>query len=184
MPNAIFIDNCAFDKLFEHGIEPEDINCDEFQLYVTGEVLAEIDAIPNTEEKAPKKSWISRVARSEGVLETGYFGFAEAPGSYGFGQGFLADLAQVEYLNETDAELGEPRKKTGFPKHHTDRLLLSHGIIFSVLTAEAALGNSALMEKAIARGATVIRIQDFDPAKQTIREFLREYFQGSAGPAA
>lgn len=180
MPNAIFIDNCAFDKLFEYGIEPEDINCDEFQLYVTGEVLAEIDAIPNTEEKAPKKLWISRVARSDAVVETGYFGFAESPGAYGFGQGFLADITQVDYLNETSEELGAPRKKTGFPKNHTDRLLLSHGIIFSVLTAEDTLGTSALMEKAVARGATVIRIQDFDPAKQTIREFLRGHFTDSS----
>lgn len=176
MTKAIFIDSCAFNKLFEFGIEPEDINGDEFQLYVTGEVLAEIDAIPDTEEKAPIKLWISRVARSEGVKETGYFGFAESPGSNGFDQGFLADLEQVNFLNETTSELGEARKKTGFPKNHTDRILLSHGIIFSVLTAETVLGNSVLMDKALARGATVIRIQNFDPSKQGILEFLRGHF--------
>jgi hypothetical protein len=175
MPRPIFIDNCAFDRLFELGIEPGDINGEEFQFYVTGEVLTEIDAIPDTAEKAEKKRWITRIARSEGVHESGYFGFAEDPSAYGFGQGFLADLDQVEFLVETTTELG-PERPTGLPKNHTDRLLLSHAIIFAVLTDEARLGNGRLMELALKRGATVIRMRDFDSGVETFPEFLRRHF--------
>jgi hypothetical protein len=175
MPRAIFIDNCAFDRLFELGIDPGHINGDEFQFYVTEEVLIEIDAIPDTQEKEEKKRWISRIARGESVAETGYFGFAEDPSAYGFGQGFLADLSQVEYLAETKSELG-PERPTGLPRNHTDRLLLSHAIVFAVLTDEARLGNGRLMGQALERGATVIRMRDFDSENETFTEFLRRHF--------
>lgn len=175
MPRAIFIDNCAFDRLFELGLDLAQIGGDEFRFYVTGEVLIEIDAIPDTKEKEEKKRWISRVARSEIVAETGYFGFAEDPNAYGFDQGFLADLSQVEYLTETTSELG-PARPTGLPRNHTDRLLLSHAIIWAVLTDEARLGNGTLMSLALERGATVIRMRDFDSENESFTEFLRRHF--------
>lgn len=171
MAQGIFIDNCAFDRLFDLQIDPSSLVSNEFVYYVTGDVLTEIDAIPDSAEKAEKKAWISRVARSDSVVETGYFGFAEDPTAYGFGQGLLGDLSQVEYLAETSSELGALRG-SGLPKNHTDRMLLSHAIEFAVLTDERVLGNRRLMDAAIARGAKVIRISEFDPGSESFIEFL------------
>lgn len=175
MAKPIFIDNCAFDALYELGIEPANIQSAGYEFWVTGEVLAEIDAIPDVDDKQAKKEWIKRVVTSEAVEERGYFGFAEAGESYGFDQGLLADLDQSHFLTETAGQLG-PERATGFPKHHTDRLLLSHAICFAVITAEKRLGNALLSEKALERGATIISLQDFNPEVETFIEFLCRHY--------
>jgi hypothetical protein len=173
MTKAIFVDSCAFDELFKHRIEPRDIDPTEFQLYVTGAVLRELEDIPVRADEPGKKDFIDRISKSGEIPERGYFGFGA--GNYGFGRGVLADLSQVEYLEETADQLGKERP-SGRPKNATDRLLLSHAIGFAVLTAEPTLGNRILMDKALERGATVIRMRDFDPVAETFQEFLRRHF--------
>lgn len=176
MARAIYLDSCAFDELFKHGVEPRDIDPAEFQLLVTGAVLRELADIPERPDEPGKKAYIERIATSGEILEQGYFGFG--PGNYGFGGGVLADLSQTEYLESTVDQLGKKRP-SGSPKNATDRQLLSHAIVFAVLTNEPTLGNRVLMDKAIERGATVIRMFDFDPTIETFAEFLRRHFPAS-----
>ena len=173
MARAIFVDSCAFDELFKHRIEPKDIDPAEFQLFVTGEVLKELGDIPERLEEPGKKAFIDRISKSGEIPERGYFGFGS--NSYGFGRGILADLSQIEYLESTKDQLGKERP-SGNPKNFTDRQLLSHAIVFAVLTNEPTLGNRILMDKAVERGATVIRMRDFDPGAETFAEFLRRHF--------
>lgn len=173
MTKYIFVDSCAFDELFKHGIEPKEIDASEFQFFVTGEVLKELSNIPERPEEPGKKAFIDRISKSGEIPERGYFGFGSE--SYGFGRGILADLSQLDYLESTKDQLGEPRR-SGAPKNATDRQLLSHAIKFAVLTNEPTLGNRVLMDKAIERGATVIRMRDFDPAAEGFIEFLRRHF--------
>ena len=173
MARAIYVDSCAFDELFKHKIEPGDIDPGEFQLLVTGAVLQELRDIPERPDEPGKKAYIERISTSGEIPEQGYFGFG--PDNYGFGRGVLADLSQTEYLESTTDQLGKKRP-SGNLKNATDRQLLSHAIVFAVLTNEPTLGNRILMDKAIERGATVIRMLDFDPATETFVEFLRRHF--------
>lgn len=173
MARHIFVDSCAFDELFKHRIEPKEIDASEFQFYVTGEVLKELSNIPERPEEPGKKAFIDRISKSGEIPERGYFGFGSD--SYGFGRGILADLSQIDYLESTKDQLGEPRK-SGVLKNATDRQLLSHAIVFAVLTNEPTLGNKVLMERAVERGATVIRMRDFDPETETFIQFLRRHF--------
>lgn len=176
MARSIFVDSCAFDALFKHGIEPKDIDPDEFKLFVTGDVLKELNDIPERPEEPGKKAFIDRISRSGEIPEVGYFGFGS--NSYGFGRGILADLSQIEYIESTKDQLGKERP-SGNPKNFTDQQLLSHAIVFAVLTAEPRLGNKVLMDKAVERGATVIRMIDFDPGAETFAEFLRRHFSAA-----
>lgn len=177
MAKAIFVDSCAFDELFKHGIEPgRDLDPKEFQLLVTDAVLRELRDIPERANEPGKKAYIERISRSDEILDRGYFGFG--PGSYNFGGGFFAEESQTDYLQSTADQLGKERR-SGYPKNATDRLLLSYAIVFAVLTNEPTLGNRVLMDKAIERGATVIRMLDFDPGLETFAEFLRRHFPSS-----
>ena len=169
---TIYVDSCAFDELFKYGIEPGLIDPDEFQLVVTRAVLRELQDIPERPDEPGKKAFIDRISQGPHITETGYFGFGA--GNYGFGQGVFADASQIDYLMETALNLG-PDRPSGFPKNYTDRMLLSHAIVFSVLTAESTLGNRDLMDKAKARGATVINMRDFDPAHESFPDFLRRH---------
>ncbi|QOE09538.1 hypothetical protein IE322_05605 [Pseudomonas asiatica] len=173
MTKAIYVDSCAFDALFALGIEPSEVNGDDFQLFVTREVKRELDLIPERADEPGKKAYIDRIANNGEIPERGYFGFG--PEHHGFGSGVLADLSQTEFLEETADQLGKPRP-TGYPKNHTDRQLLSHSIAFAVLTAEPKLGNQALMDAALSRDARVIRITDFNPDTETFTEFLRRHY--------
>lgn len=173
MTKAIYVDSCAFDALFALRIEPSDVNGDEFQLFVTREVKRELELIPENPEDPDKKAYIDRIASNGEIPERGYFGFG--PDHHGFGTGVLADLTQTEFLAETADQLGKTRP-TGYPKNHTDRQLLSHSIAFAVLTAEPRLGNRALMDAALSRGARIIRITEFNPNAETFTEFLRRHY--------
>ncbi|WP_460410420.1 MULTISPECIES: hypothetical protein [unclassified Pseudomonas] len=173
MARYIFVDSCAFDELFKHRIEPSELDASEFQLFVTGDVLEELSRIPDRADEPGKKAFIDRISKSGEIPERGYFGFGS--GAYGFGRGILADLSQTDYLESTEDQLGAPRR-SGTPKNATDRQLLSHAIVFAVLTNEATLGNKVLMDKAVELGATVIRMRDFDPAAETFIQFLRRHF--------
>lgn len=177
MVKAIFVDSCAFDELFKHRIEPKDIDANEFQLYVTGDVLKELRDIPDRPEEPGKKAFIDRISRSGEIPERGYFGFGS--NSYGFGRGILADLSQIEYIESTKDQLGKERP-SGNPKNFTDQQLLSHAIVFAVLTAEPTLGNRIMLDKAVERGATVIRMLDFDSGAETFVEFLRRHFPATS----
>lgn len=177
MAKAIFVDSCAFDELFKHRIEPKDIDANEFQLYVTGDVLKELSDIPDRPEEPGKKAFIDRISKSGEIPERGYFGFGS--NSYGFGRGILADLSQIEYIESTKDQLGKERP-SGNPRNFTDQQLLSHAIVFAVLTAEPTLGNRIMMDKAVERGATVIRMIDFDPGAETFTEFLRRHFPATS----
>lgn len=173
MARAIFVDSCAFDYLFLHRIDVDAILKDsEFKFVVTAAVLEELAQIPENTVDPDKRNFIAQLSKGGSIAERGYFSLGVSGLSCG---DVLAGLPQMEYLSVTADQLGAPRK-SGNPKNATDRMLLSHAIIDAVVTAEKVLGNRVLMDEALKRGATVIGIKGYDPAKEDFVDFLRRHF--------
>lgn len=173
MTKVIFLDSCAFDYLFWHRIDiGTELGGSEFQLVVNPSVREELVHIPERPEEPGKKAFIDRLLTGGEIVDRGYFFLSQSALS---GGDVLVGIPQAEYLGQTVGELGAPRK-SGVPKNATDRVLLSHAIIDSVLTAERTLGNRKLMDEALQRGATVIDITSYKPDTETFLAFLRRHF--------
>jgi len=156
----VFIDSCAFDALFKLQVDAGQARIKGFVLCITPTVRAELEDMPDKPEEPGKREFILALADGVDVEPMGFFGVDTSHSSGGFGSGYLADITQTEYMDETKGQLKAPRK-SGRPKNSTDQELLAHSIFAAVLTAEKGIGNHILRTEAKNRGAKIININEF-----------------------
>jgi hypothetical protein len=179
----IFIDSCAWDFMFAHGVElSSEFPANEFSIKMTKEVcdfeVASISA--DSPEKIALKKYIEQQKQKCGLEIDTLFGFGgvDEPHDYrhrigGFDEGRFVSLKEASCIEQFKVEKGKERK-TGLYKNEADSSLAVRACAGGkVLTAESQM-KSGPLKTAFQQGGKVIFISDFDPSKSSFRNFVMD----------
>jgi hypothetical protein len=189
METAVFIDSCAWNCLFERGVDlAEAFPPDEYALAVTREVEIEIAAIPDKgkdgADKVELKAYIRESIERNRVRTTSVFGFAtyEPDGSLskvqvygGFGHGTWQSDADRRWYgsNEVKGLLhGKGKRKSGLSDNQADASLAVRSFESIVLTDEVKTKNGPL-RLAAEQGGRVVYLADVWQSGLSLKEFVR-----------
>ncbi|KRW68746.1 hypothetical protein [Stutzerimonas nitrititolerans] len=171
----IYIDSCAINILFKHQVNlavefPEEI----YEIVITKGVRQEIYDIP--EDKSVKAYALSLIGEQY-INEASFFGFGDIENSEnnlryigGFDAGSFATDEQLKFLEETQKNLGPPRRSK-LRKNETDRDLLALGLGSIVITAENKVGG-ALKTEAEKCGTIIINIAKWPHDEISLNDYV------------
>ena len=177
----VFIDNCVWDYLFERGLDlARELPSDRIQLFIPREIEFEIEPIRDAE----KRRFIAEAIARANVRTWRVFSFFDERHTEeeqrGGGFGDLRDPAVGGVWIESDeaafdAELaqkylGKQKKpSTRLYRHEADIALAVRSLHSVVLTLDKASGP---LRDARSRGGKVIDLNDFDPDKSSLVDFV------------
>jgi hypothetical protein len=193
MTIPVFIDSCAWNYLFKHGIDlTRELPREEFALFMPREVEIEIGNIPddgkdsegkNRVDKRPLKSYIKNSIEANRVRTTSVFGFAslEPDGSLskiqtfgGFNQGtFQSEHDRAWYASEVVKQHfpGNKIQNSGLGKNQADASLAVRSFSSIILTDERK-GKAGPLSIAAEQGGHIVYLRD---EVETSRLSLRAY---------
>lgn len=186
---SVYIDGCAWNKLFADGVElAEAFPSEGYSLSVTREVEIEILAIPpigkdGTDNRQLKAYIADSIARNN-VITTSVFGFAsvEPDGSLskvqvygGFDQGtFQSDVDRAWYASKEAKSLLEGKSKregSGLTKNQADASLAVRSFDSIVLTNENK-DKSGPLRLAAEHGGRVVYLADVIKSQLSLGEYI------------
>ncbi|MGE8297398.1 MAG: hypothetical protein ACN6PH_17840 [Pseudomonas sp.] len=171
----IYIDSCAINTLCKHQVNlaeefPEEI----YKIIITKGVRQEIYDIP--EDKSVKAYALSLIGEQY-INEASFFGFSDLENPEnnlryigGFDAGSFATDEQLKFLEETQKNLGPPRKSK-LRKNETDRDLLALGLGSIIITAENKVGG-ALKTETEKRGTIIINIAKWPHDEVSLNDYV------------
>jgi hypothetical protein len=174
---VIFIDSCAWDILYKHGINlSKELPADEVDLFVTKEVGSfEMPIIP--ENKNGLKEYVRKQMEERCIEEYSYFGFASSadpPGTRyrigGFDEGRFASQMEITLIERFKVTQGKERK-TGLYNNEADASLAVRACVGDVVLTAEKPDNGPLKEAAIESGR-VVSLLGFDPSKQSLKDYI------------
>lgn len=174
-PLKIYIDSCAVNVLHEHSVSlATEFPKTNYELIITKGVQQEIQDIP---EDNPVKAFALSLIAEQRISEASFFGFRDAKNpennlryTSGFGSGILATSEQMKFLEETQENLGTPRKSK-LRKNETDRDLLALSLGSVILTSENKIGG-ALQAEAEKIGTIAINIAKWPSSEVSLNEYV------------
>jgi hypothetical protein len=174
-PLKIYIDSCAVNVLHEHSVNlAAEFPKASYELIITKGVQQEIQ---DMSEDNPVKAFALSLIADQKISEASFFGFRDAKNpennlryTSGFGSGILATSEQMKFLEETQENLGPPRKSK-LRKNETDRDLLALGLGSVILTAENKVGGASKAE-AEKIGTIVINIAKWPSSEISLNEYI------------
>lgn len=183
-PLKIYIDSCAVNILHKHSADlTAEFPKANYELIITKGVQQEIQDIP---EDNPVKAFALALIADQRISEASFFGFRDAKNpennlryTSGFGSGILATSEQMKYLEETQKNLGTPRKSK-LRKNETDRDLLALSLGSVILTSENKVGG-ALQAEAEKIGTIVINIAKWPSREISLNEYVMLAIEKSVG---
>ena len=175
----IFIDSCAWDKLFYFKIDlAKEFPSNEFKLCLTREVNAfELNHLKGIKSKERLSAYIQDQIEKSSIQEHAYFGFCsynDPPGyksrRLGFNKGkwLTYDDSQVIQKYKFQGQI----RPTGLYSNEADASLAVRADLGSVvLTGETLLKNGPL-KKATKNSGRVLSLTKFRPNEMSLREFV------------
>jgi hypothetical protein len=170
---VIFIDNCAWDILYNQGINlSKELPVDEFDLFVTKEVGSfEMPTIP--ENKNSLKEYVQKQMDERAIKENSYFQFSsygDPPGyrhrGGGFGEGRFASPKELDLIKRFEVPRGKERK-TGLYKNEADASLAVRACAGDIVLTAEIPDNGPLKES-----GRVVSLLGFDPSKQSLKDYI------------
>lgn len=194
MTIPVIIDSCAWNYLFEHGIDlASELPREKFVLFMPREVEIEIGCIPddgkdgegkNSVDKRLLKAYIRNSIEANRVHTTSVFGFAslEPDGSLskiqtygGFNQGtFQSDDDRTWYASKSLRQHFPCNRiqNSGLGKNQTDASLAVRSFDSIVLTNERK-GKSGPLSIAVEQGGHVVYLRDeVETSGFSLRDYL------------
>ncbi|WP_137886523.1 hypothetical protein [Pseudomonas sp. 2FE] len=183
-PIKIYIDSCAVNVLHEHSVNlAAEFPKANYELIITKGVQQELQDIP---EHKPVKEFALSLVADQRISEASFFGFRDAKNpennlryTSGFGSGILATSEQMKFLEETQENLGTPRKSK-LRNNETDRDLLALGLGSVILTKENKVGG-ALKAEAEKSGTIIINIAKWPSSEISLNEYVELAIEKSVG---
>lgn len=194
---AVYVDSCAWDFLFEHGVDlATELPPHSYSLYLTREVEIEISCIPDigqtgNADKRALKAYIADAIATNRIQTSSVFGFAshDPDGSAskvqvygGFNQGTWQSkedrdwYAAPEILKRLSTLAKRP---SGLARDQADASLAVRSFSAIVLTNER-FGKTGPLRIAKEQGGKIIHLRDeFEPSGMSLGAFVAARVLGS-----
>lgn len=182
MPLSIYIDNNVWDLLFEKKIDLSiELPREEFCLCLTKEAEFEIPPIPD--EKAELKKFIYDTIVKCSIETRPYFGFSDEKHPIseqrvaGFDEGFLADLAETQFMEQQKTRLSKHKKEsTKLYKNEADISVAARSFGAVVITLDKKNGP---INDAYKHGGAIVYLHEFIESGLPLKDFIMSKFQPS-----
>lgn len=181
---ALTLDNNVWNFLFDRGLNlASELPSDEFEIFIPREVEIETEAIPPKGSKVPLKEYIARTIAECDIKTLWVFGFGgKGSGPQrvgGFGQGTWQGKKESEFYSAIRQRflVGQPEMGSQLTRNEGDAAVAAKSFSSVVLTCESRKVNGPL-RFAADHGGAVLYLADFDPRKQTLKEFIVAFYQG------
>lgn len=189
MKISVLLDSNAWNFFHERLIDlSEVLPPEDFSFFITPELRAELDAIPDEGkdgiDKRPLKQYIRASIYRNKVTTTGTFGFAEAnpangPATIvGFGQGTFQSNLERDWYGESEIKsylIGKPVRKSGLTNNQADVAVSAASFSCIVLSCDKKKGP---IQKAAISGGKVVFLSDDLLARQPLRLHLHTVANG------
>lgn len=180
---AVALDNNVWNFLFDRRLNlASELPSDDFAIFIPREVEIETEAIPLKESKVALKEFIARTIAECGIKTHWVFGFGgEGSGPQrvgGFGQGTWQGKTESEFYAAINQRflLGQPEMGSQLTRNEGDAAVAAKSFSSIVLTCESRKVNGPL-RFAADHGGAVLYLADFDPRKETLKEFIVAFNQ-------
>lgn len=192
MPIPVYIDSCAWNYLFFHGVDlAKELPRPEYSLCITREVEIELDAIPRIDKHGnSNRGLIGYIARSitqANVQTIAWFGFAtyEPDGTLsktqvfaGFDQGYWQTDIERAFYQQPDVQrqlANKESKGSGLSGNQADASMAARAGRTIILTNESPRKNGPLKLAAKLGGRIVYLEAELGASGLSLGEFLGRY---------